>query len=90
MISNDEELLTASYDYELPPSLIAYKPIQPRDMAKLLVYDRASDSITHARVRDILEYLPKDIDIILNDTKVIKARIFGTKSTGGKVELLTQ
>jgi len=88
MISNDEELLTASYDYELPPSLIASKPIQPRDMAKLLVYDRASDSITHARVRDILEYLPKDIDIILNDTKVIKARVFGTKSTGGKVELL--
>jgi len=88
------ELLTSSYDYELPAHLIAKTPVQPRDSAKLLVYNRATKKITHTTFRDFLEYLPDDCDVFLNDTKVIKARIFGHKQAddhgqgGGKVELL--
>jgi len=88
------ELLTSSYDYELPAHLIAKTPVQPRDSAKLLVYNRATDTITHTTFKHLLEYLPKECDVFLNDTKVIKARIFGHKKSdangqgGGKVELL--
>jgi S-adenosylmethionine:tRNA ribosyltransferase-isomerase len=82
------DLLTKNYDYELPEQLIAKTPVYPKDHAKLLVYNRATDTITHAIFKDILSYLPKDCDIFLNDTKVIKARIFGKKSSGGKIELL--
>ena len=88
------ELLTASYDYELPAHLIAKQPVQPRDHAKLLVYNRKTNTITHTVFKNILEYLPQDCDIFLNDTKVIKARIFGNKQSdadgqgGGKIELL--
>ncbi len=90
----DLELLTSSYDYELPAHLIAQHPVQPRDHAKLLVYNRKTDTITHTTFSHFLEFLPKECDVFLNDTKVIKARIFGKKESdehgqgGGKVELL--
>ncbi|RUM71858.1 MAG: tRNA preQ1(34) S-adenosylmethionine ribosyltransferase-isomerase QueA [Sulfurovum sp.] len=83
-----EELLTQSYDYDLPAGYIATAPVHPRDHAKLLVYDRASETVTHTTFRHLLEYLPQACHVFLNDTKVIKARIFGTKSSGGKIELL--
>jgi S-adenosylmethionine:tRNA ribosyltransferase-isomerase len=84
-----EELLTSSYDYLLPPELIATEPLYPRDASKLLVYNRKTDTLTHATFREIMEYIPSDCQhVFLNDTKVIKARLFGTKSTGGKVEVL--
>ncbi len=85
---NQKELLTSSYDYELPAHLIAQYPVQPRDSAKLLVYNRETNTTTHTTFRHLLEYLPKECDIFLNDTKVIKARIFGRKKSGGKIELL--
>ena len=84
----DIELLTSSYDYELPAHLIAQSPVQPRDHAKLLVYNRATDTTTHTTFQHLLKYLPKNCDVFLNDTKVIKARIFGKKESGGKIELL--
>ena len=84
----DKDLLTSSYDYNLPDSSIALTPAKPADSARLLIYKRDEDKIIHSYFRDILEFLPKDIDIFLNDTKVIKARVFGEKATGGKVELL--
>jgi S-adenosylmethionine:tRNA ribosyltransferase-isomerase len=83
-----KDLKTTSYDYNLPPNLIAKYPVEPRDSAKLLVYDRKRDSITHTIFRDVLEYIPKECDIFINNTKVIKARIFGRKRTGAKIELL--
>jgi S-adenosylmethionine:tRNA ribosyltransferase-isomerase len=83
-----EELLTQSYDYDLPDGYIATTPVYPRDHAKLLVYDRALDCVTHTTFRHLLEHLPQACHVFLNDTKVIKARIFGTKSSGGKIELL--
>jgi len=85
---NSKELLTSSYDYELPAHLIAQYPVQPRDSAKLLVYNRTTDTTTHTTFSKLLDYLPKECDVFINDTKVIKARIFGKKSSGGKVELL--
>ncbi len=84
----DIDLLTDSYDYTLPPELIASKPLHPRDSAKLLVYDRANEKIIHTTFASLLEFLPQDCHVFLNDTRVIKARLFGQKETGGKVELL--
>ena len=82
------ELLTSSYDFTLPEELIATHPASPRDHAKLLVYDRATDTITHAHFYDFEKYIPKKCALIFNDTKVIKARLFGHKPSGGKIELL--
>ena len=83
-----DELLTSSYNYELPAHLIAQHPIQPRDSARLLVYNRETNTTTHTTFGHLLEFLPKECAVFLNDTKVIKARIFGNKKSGGKIELL--
>ncbi len=84
----DKELLTASYDFTLPSELIATYPSHPRDHAKLLVYNRKDDTITHTYFYELEKFLPKDAALIFNDTKVIKARLFGLKPSGGKIELL--
>ena len=88
MSIDSKDLLTSSYDYELPSSLIATTPAKPADLARLLVYDRATDRVVDTIFRDLPNFLPKDAKIFFNDTKVIKARIFGHKSSGGKIELL--
>lgn len=80
--------LTQSYDYFLPSDKIANKPIYPKSAAKLLVYNRANKSITHANFGDFFSFVPKDCLIVLNDTKVLKARILGHKASGGAIELL--
>ncbi len=83
-----DPLKTSSYDYELPKELIATHPVHPADSARLLVYNRAEDKITHTTFKNLMQFLPENISVFLNDTKVIKARIFGTKESGGKIELL--
>ncbi len=83
-----DPLLTASYDYSLPSELIATHPIHPRDHARLLVYRRNDRSITHARFDELEQYLPEKCALIFNDTKVIKARLYGNKESGGSIELL--
>ena len=85
---SNSELLTSSYDFQLPENLIATHPASPRDHAKLLIYNRTTDKIIHTYFYDLEKYLPKNIALIFNDTKVIKARIFGKKQSGGKIELL--
>ncbi len=85
---SNEELRTQSYDFTLPEELIASHPASPRDHARLLVYDRKTDTISHAYFYNLEEFLPKECALIFNDTKVIKARLFGKKTSGGKVELL--
>jgi S-adenosylmethionine:tRNA ribosyltransferase-isomerase len=82
------DLLTQSYDYTLPEELIASSPVHPADSAKLLVYNRNNQSITHATFTNLLDFIPNECAIFINDTKVIKARIFGKKESGGRVELL--
>lgn len=81
-------LLTSSYHYELPDELIATHPVHPRDHAKLLVYNRADKTIAHARFDALESFLPRNCGIIFNDTKVIKARLYGKKESGGAIELL--
>ncbi|HIC13188.1 MAG TPA: tRNA preQ1(34) S-adenosylmethionine ribosyltransferase-isomerase QueA [Sulfurimonas sp.] len=83
-----KEYLTLSYDFSLPEELIATYPTSPRDHAKLLVYDKKTDTITHAHFYDLEKFIPKECALIFNDTKVIKARLFGKKPSGGKIELL--
>lgn len=78
----------SQFDYDLPREMIAQAPAQKRDESKLLVLDRATGEIQHRIFRDIIEYLaPGDI-LVLNDTRVIPARIDANRETGGKVEVL--
>ena len=77
------------FDYYLPPDRIAQSPLQQRDASRLLVVDRGTRTFHHTRFSHIGEYLPETALLVLNDTKVIPARLIGNKSgTGGKVELL--
>ncbi|MEA2091210.1 MAG: tRNA preQ1(34) S-adenosylmethionine ribosyltransferase-isomerase QueA [Campylobacterota bacterium] len=85
---NNPELLTSSYDFTLPSELIATHPACPRDHAKLLVYNRKTDEIIHTYFYDFEKFIPKNCALIFNDTKVIKARLYGKKPSGGKIELL--
>jgi len=87
-MSLEKELLTTSYNFTLPQELIATHPAHPRDHAKLLVYNRINNTITHAHFYDLEKFIPQDAALIFNDTKVIKARLFGKKQSGGKIELL--
>jgi S-adenosylmethionine:tRNA ribosyltransferase-isomerase len=83
-----DPLQTSSYDYKLPNELIATYPVSPADSAKLLVYNRKNDTLTHTTFKDLLHFIPQNTEIFFNDTKVIKARLYGKKPTGGKIELL--
>ncbi|MEN8718343.1 MAG: tRNA preQ1(34) S-adenosylmethionine ribosyltransferase-isomerase QueA [Sulfurovum sp.] len=83
-----DPLKTSSYDYELPKKQIATHPASPADSARLLVYNRQKDTITHTTFKHLMDFIPDDASVFLNDTKVIKARIFGKKESGGKIELL--
>lgn len=79
----------SDFYYDLPEELIAQTPVEPRDSSRLLVYDRDDNSITHKHFYDIIDYLNKGDVLVINNTKVLPARIYGVKSgTGGKVEFL--
>ncbi len=79
----------ADFDYTLPPELIAQRPVSPRDASRLLVLDRATGRITHRGFNEIGDYLrPGDV-LVVNDTRVLPARLRGRRErTGGAVELL--
>ncbi len=83
-----DTLKTESYDYTLPPELIATEPAEPKESARLLVIERKSGKITHTEFSNILSFIPAGCGIVYNNTKVVKARLFGKKSSGGAVELL--
>lgn len=76
------------YSYELPEELIAKRPASPRDSARLFVYDTAKDEIILDKFSNLGKHLPKNSLLVLNDTKVVPARINLKKETGGKVEAL--
>jgi S-adenosylmethionine:tRNA ribosyltransferase-isomerase len=79
---------TADLDYELPPSLIAQEPVEPRSRARLLVYERSRRDIRHLRFDALLDQLdPSDL-IVANDTRVLPVRIRAHRRSGGAVELL--
>lgn len=78
-------VLLSDFDYELPKELIAQSPAEPRDSSRLMVL---GDGVEHRIFRDIIEYLEAGDVLVMNDTKVLKARIFGRKDTGGRIEAL--
>jgi len=80
----------SDYEYELPDHLIAQFPPAERRDARLMIVDRATETITHDWFKNLLEYLsPWDL-MVFNNTKVIPARLMGQKLTGGKVEMLLE
>lgn len=77
------------FDYYLPSGFIAQKPIKPRDHSRLMVLNRSGEKIQHKIFKDIKDYLKKDDLLVLNNTKVLPARLYGFKEkTKGKVEVL--
>jgi S-adenosylmethionine:tRNA ribosyltransferase-isomerase len=79
---------TSDYDFELPPSLIAQHPLEPRDTSRLMVVDRASGAISHRAFADLAELIdPADV-LVLNRTRVIRARLLGTRPSGAPAEIL--
>ncbi len=85
----DNSLKTSDFYYHLPKDFIAQKPVHPRDSSRLMIYTRESRTVIHKRFFDLIDYLnPNDL-LILNQTRVINARLFGRKiASGGKIELL--
>jgi S-adenosylmethionine:tRNA ribosyltransferase-isomerase len=79
---------TSDFDYDLPPERIAQTPVEPRHASRLLVLNRASHTLEHRTFWDVANYLrPGDL-LVVNQTRVIPARIFAHKPTGGRIELL--
>ena len=80
---------TSDFYYDLPEELIAQHPVEPRDCSQLLVYDRKTKQIAHRHFYDIVDYLKAGDVLVVNNTKVLPARIYGAKEhTGGKIEFL--
>ncbi|MGB9886847.1 MAG: tRNA preQ1(34) S-adenosylmethionine ribosyltransferase-isomerase QueA [Moorellales bacterium] len=79
---------TSLFDYSLPSELIAQEPVEPRDASRLMVVDRAGGRIEHRHFRDLPDYLrPADV-LVVNESKVIPARLVGSREGGGRVEVL--
>ena len=80
---------TSDFDYVLPEELIAQTPMEPRDHSRLLVYNRKDKSIQHLHFYDLPRFLQKGDVLVINETKVIPARLLGEKEdTGVPVEIL--
>jgi len=77
-----------SYFYHLPPDLVAQKPCARRDQARLLIIDRSQGTIRHDTFNQLDDYLPRDSQLVVNNSKVVPARLWGHRSTGGAVEAL--
>jgi S-adenosylmethionine:tRNA ribosyltransferase-isomerase len=80
-------MLLRELDYELPPELIAQRPLEQRDDSRLLVYERSSGEVRQRRFRELPEELHGEL-VVVNDTRVVPARLLLRKPTGGQVEVL--
>lgn len=88
VIEVTEAMKTSDFDYDLPADRIAQTPVEPRDSSRLLILHRSTGHIEHRQFREIGEYLlPGDL-LVLNQTRVIPARLFARKPSGGRVEVL--
>lgn len=79
---------TSDFYYDLPQELIAQTPVEPRDSSRLMVLNRKDNTIEHKHFYDIIDYLNEGDCLIVNDSRVLPARIYGTRSTGARVEFL--
>ena len=80
-------MLVTDFDYDLPQELIAQHPMEPRDQSRLLVVDKKTGEIEHKHFYDLVNYLKPGDVLVFNDTRVIPARLHGTKDTGAHVEV---
>ena len=78
----------SDFDYNLPEELIAQVPIKKRDESRLLVLNKEKQTIEHKTFKDIIDYLNEGDCLVLNETKVLPARLYGKKETGANVEFL--
>jgi S-adenosylmethionine:tRNA ribosyltransferase-isomerase len=79
---------TADLDYELPPELIAQAPLERRDESRLLVFERATGAVRHTRFANLPAELPEDALVVVNDTRVVPARLRARRPSGGEAEIL--
>lgn len=80
-------MLVTDFDYDLPQELIAQHPMEPRDHSRLLVVDKKTGEFEHKHFYDLVNYLKPGDVLVFNDTRVIPARLHGTKDTGAHVEV---
>lgn len=80
-------MLLTDFDFKLPEHLIAQYPLEKRDSSRLLSLNRVSGNIEHLHFEDIIDRLSSSDILVLNDTKVIKARLYGHKKTGASIEI---
>jgi S-adenosylmethionine:tRNA ribosyltransferase-isomerase len=81
-------LPTSAFDFHLPPSLVAQSPLGRRDESRLMVVDRAAGTIDHRRFHDLAELVAPGDALVLNTTKVLRARLLGTRDSGAPAEVL--
>ncbi len=86
--NEDERMKTHDFWYDLPEDLIAQTPLERRDTSRLLVLDRLTGRLEHKHFYDILDYLQPGDCLVMNDSRVLPARLFGHRPTGGAVEVL--
>lgn len=79
---------TSDFYYDLPEELIAQTPLEQRDASRLMVLDRRTGEVTHRHFYDIVEYLQPGDCLVMNDSRVLPARLMGHRPTGGVVEVL--
>ncbi len=88
MTNNPSEIKVSDFYYDLPEELIAQTPLYPRDSSRLLVIDRESGNTEHKIFRDIVDFLDEKDVLVINNSRVIPARIYGKRAGGGNVEVL--
>ena len=83
-----ESMKTHDFYYDLPEELIAQTPLEKRDTSRLMVLDKVTGQVTHKHFYDILDYLKPGDCLVMNDSRVLPARLLGHRPTGGAVEVL--
>jgi S-adenosylmethionine:tRNA ribosyltransferase-isomerase len=81
-------MLTSDFDFHLPAELIAQRPLERRDESRLMVVDRRSGSIEHRQFRDLVELIAPGDALVLNRTRVVRARLLGRRDSGAPAEIL--
>ena len=85
---SDVGMRTSELDYELPPELIAQRPLERRDESRLLVFDRVTGAVEHRQFRDLPSQIVPESLVVVNDTRVLPARLLLERPTGGRTEVL--
>ncbi|MEO7359751.1 MAG: S-adenosylmethionine:tRNA ribosyltransferase-isomerase, partial [Gemmatimonadaceae bacterium] len=79
---------TSDYDFDLPAELVAQHPFEPRDASRLLVVNRVTGDLQHRLFADLVDLIPAGDLLVVNTTKVFRARLLGTRAGGGRAEVL--